>query len=61
MGEGEKWSIGMMGWRQVTPRWTDDTVRKQYISECRGCWVRRGLPPPEGHWTAGGEDGAGQD
>ena len=44
--------IGMLGQRQVTPRWTDDPVRRHVRRwwECRG---RRGLPPPEENQEVG--------
>ena len=45
-------SIGMLGLRQVTPWWEDDTVRRQDGRRWRGCRGRRGLPPLEGHRTA---------
>ena len=60
-GKGEAGNIGMLGRRQVTPRWADDTVRIQSGRRQRGCWGRRGLPPSEGHRTAGIKGGAVQE
>ena len=44
-GREEYGSIGMLGWRQVTPRWSYDPVWRQDGRWRMGCWVRRGLPP----------------
>ena len=38
-------SIGMLECRQVTSRWEDDTVKRQYGHRWRGCQGRRGLTP----------------
>ena len=35
---GEAGNIGMLGLRQVTPRWEDDHVRRHNGSWWRGCW-----------------------
>ena len=50
--------IGSLGWRQVTIRWTDNTVR----SHVGGVGVRAGVgcPPPEGNQEAGIVGGACQ-
>ena len=37
--------------------WADDPVRRHNRFRWRGCWGRRGLPPPEGHQTEGREGG----
>ena len=48
-------SIGMLGRRQVTPRWSDDPMWKHDGRWWRGCQGKRGLPPSEVHRTAGRE------
>ena len=35
-GKGEAGKIGMIRWRQVTPRWSDDPVRIQDGCQWRG-------------------------
>ena len=60
-GRGEARNIGILGQRQVTLSWADDPVLRHDVSSWRGCWGRRRLPPPEGHWTAGREDKVGQE
>ena len=42
---GEAWNIGMLGQRQVMPRWADDPVQIHDRRWWRGCQGRRGLPP----------------
>ena len=56
-------NIGILGQRQVTPRWEDDTVQRNYGHQRRGCRVRRGLPPPapEGNHISEREGRAGQE
>ena len=44
---GKAGSIGMMGRRQVIPRWVDYPVQRHYRHQWRGCGVRMGLPPPQ--------------
>ena len=44
-GKGEAGKIGMIRWRQVTPRWSDDPVRIQDGCQWRGCWGSREIPP----------------
>ena len=53
--------IGILGQVKVTLGWADDTGRRQYGRQWRGCWGRRGMPPLEGYRAAGGEGGAGQE
>ena len=60
-GKGMGRNIGMLGRMQVTPRWADDPARRQDIRMWRECQVRRVLPLPEGHRTAGREGGVGQE
>ena len=50
---GEAGKISVLGWRQVTPRWADDPVRRHNGYLWRGCLGRRGVTPPEGHQSAG--------
>ena len=47
-GKGEAGKIGMIRWRQVTPRWSDDPVRIQDGCQWRGCWGSREIPPRKG-------------
>ena len=54
---GEAGNIGMLGRIQVTLRWADDPAWRHNGRRWRGCWGRRGLPPPEGHQTEGREGG----
>ena len=42
---GESGNIGMLGQRQVTPKWADDPVRRHGGRRWRGCWGRGGFPP----------------
>ena len=60
-GRGEAGIIGIMGQRPVTYRWADDPVQKYNRGRCRGCWGRRWLTSPEGHWTAVRKGGSGQE
>ena len=60
-GKGEAGNIGILGRRQVTPRWENDHVRRQDGHRWGGCRGRIWLPPPEGHPMAGGEVGAVQE
>ena len=57
-GRGKTRNTGMMGQRQVTPRWIDDPVKRHNRRRWRGCQGRRGMPLPEGHRTAEREGGA---
>ena len=57
-GRGESGNIGMLGRRQVTPRWEDDTVWRHNGSGWRECRVRRGMLPPVKS-SDGGKKGRG--
>ena len=52
-GRDKAGNISMRIQRQVNPRWADDPVRRHNVRWWRGWRGRRGLPPPEGHQTAG--------
>ena len=43
---GNAGNIIMLGRVQVTPRWEDDPVQRHNGRWWRGCWGRRGIPPP---------------
>ena len=45
--------IGILGRIQVTLGWADDTGRRQDGRQWRGCWGRKGMPPPEEHRMMG--------
>ena len=60
-GRGGARYIGILGWRQVTPMWADDLVRRHYGRRWSGCMGMRVMLPPEGHRTAVREGGAGQE
>ena len=53
---GEAGNIGMLGQREVMPRWADDPNGRWW----RGFRGRRDLNPPERHQAAGREGRAGQ-
>ena len=58
--KGEVWKIGMLGQRQVKPRWAYDIVRRHDGRRWRECRGRRGITPPEGHRTGGREGRKGK-
>ena len=51
----------MLGFIQMTPGWVNEDVWIQDRRWCRVCRGKRGLTPPEGHQTKGGEAGTGQE
>ena len=46
---GKEGNIGVLGPRQLTPRWADDPVWSHNERQWRGCRVSMGMPPLEGH------------
>ena len=54
MGKGAR-GLGVLGQRQVTPRWANDTVWMHNGSRRESVQGRVRAPPPDGNQAEGGE------